>query len=91
MYPSDDDKVTSILKERCGVWSIVELRDGKRFRVFDIAWGRDMGDEHDHITTNISPGPPEGAPFDFFFTSNVVRIIDETTETVLFQRDIKAA
>jgi len=41
------------------IWSVVEFGTGRRFRVFDIAWGRDMGDEHDHITANISPGPPE--------------------------------
>lgn len=35
----------------------VQLRDGRRFVVINIAWGQDMGDPEFHITTNISPAP----------------------------------
>jgi hypothetical protein len=90
MSLSRKDTVSLLLQRRCGEWSLVELRDGRRLRVFDIAWGRDMGDEIDHITTNISPGPPGEHGIDFFFTSEVARIEDEATGKVLFEYEPSA-
>ena len=81
---SSGDSVSHILQKRCGDWSLVELRNGQRLRVFDIAWGCDMGDEFDHSTTNISPGLSEGHTVDFFFTSEVTRIEDEQMGRVRF-------
>jgi hypothetical protein len=87
MTPSDGDTISRILQERCGQWTLVQLGDGRRFRVFDIAWGRDMGDEYDHITTNISPGPSGEHTVDFFFASEVARIEDAETRGVLFEHE----
>jgi hypothetical protein len=89
--PSNGETVSRILQERCGQWSLVELRDGRRFRVFDIAWGRDIGDEFDHVTTNVSPGPSGEHTIDFFFTSEVGRIEEEETGRVLFEHRTHAA
>ena len=79
MTPQQAEAVTHILRVRCGQWTLVSLRDGQQLRVFDIAWGRDMGVEFDHITTNISPGPSEEHAIDFFLTSEVVGVSDPST------------
>ena len=44
-----------------------------------------MGASCDHITTNISPGPP-GASIDFFHTDEVESIIDPETQAAIFVR-----
>lgn len=87
MKPGTEDRASKILQERCGLWTVVELTENRSFRVFDIAWGRDMGDEFDHITTNISPGPKEPHSIDFFFTSDVIRIVDAETGAILFRNE----
>lgn len=51
------DLVSEILQARCGQLTIAILKGGARLDVYNIAWGRDMGESCDHITTNISPGP----------------------------------
>jgi hypothetical protein len=85
MTPAEGDTVSRILQERCGQWSVVHLFDGHCHRVFDIGWGRDMGDDYDHVTTNVSPGPSGEHTVDFFFTSDVARIEDAATGEILFQ------
>jgi hypothetical protein len=90
MTPESEDRASKVLQERCGRWTVVELTENRTFRVFDIAWGRDMGDEFDHITTNTSPGPKEPHAIDFFFTSDVLRIVDPETGAVLFSNEEKA-
>jgi hypothetical protein len=87
MTRSRGDAVSLILQKHCGNWSLVELQSGQKLRVFDIAWGRDLGNEFDHITTNISPGPSDDHTIDFFFTSEVVRVEDEATGRVLFEHE----
>ena len=90
MKPETEDRASRILQERSGRWTLVELTGNRSFRVFDVAWGRDMGDEFDHITTNISPGPKEPHSLDFFFTSDVLKIIDPESGDVLFQNEKRA-
>lgn len=87
MSPDTEDRAAKTLQERCGRWTIVELTEERRFQVFDVAWGRDMGDTIDHITTNISPGPKEPHSIDFFFTSDVIRIVDPVSGEVLYQNE----
>ena len=81
----DLDAITEILRRRDGVATDVVLGDGRRFSVLNIAWGRDMGASCDHITTNISPGPP-GASIGFFHTDEVESIIDPETQAAIFVR-----
>jgi hypothetical protein len=50
--------------------TMVELSDGRSYRVWNIAWGYDAGDSWAHITTNISPDV-SGEEIDFFFTHEV--------------------
>jgi hypothetical protein len=79
-----DDELLRILQERDAVETVVVLRDGRRLRVHDIAWGYDMGDDWAHVTSNVSPGV-EGASVDFFFTSDVVLVLDAATDHVVFR------
>ena len=78
------DLVSEILQARCGQLTIALLKSGARLDVHNVAWGRDMGESCDHITTNISPAPPENASVDFFHTSEVVRL-EEPDGTLLYQ------
>lgn len=71
-----DQELIDLLLERDGRWTEVELHDGHRLRVLNIAWGYDEGDEYAHVTTNCSPSPGRRVPMDFFFTSDVARVID---------------
>jgi hypothetical protein len=88
--PDEGNTILQILRERCGKWTVAELHDGRHCRVFDIAWGRDIAADFDHITTNISPGPGGDATSDFFQTSDVTLLRDEETGTILFGHATRA-
>ena len=53
-----------------------------RIAVWDVAWGRDIGDDFDHVTSNVSPGPATEHTIDFFFTNEIVGIIPDTGATL---------
>ena len=83
--PDPDPKdlaVLSALQERDGTVTEVELIDGQRLTVVNIAWGYDMGDRFSHITTNMSP-TVDGLAIDFFYSSSVVQVIDPATKTII--------
>jgi hypothetical protein len=65
-----------MLMSRDGLETEVELTDGRRLRVLNVAWGYDAGDHYAHVTTNISPRVP-GSDIDFFFT-NEIRFVEDT-------------
>ena len=72
-YP--DAHLVDSLVRRCPC--SVRLRDGRTLQVTDIAWGYDLGDDHAHVTTNISPGEA-GTSIAFFFTCELDEIVDGT-------------
>ena len=78
-----DESLLEVLRMRDREASEVVLRDGKKLTVFNIAWGYDMGDEFAHVTSNISP-EVDNADIDFFFTNQVVRIVDPENGAILF-------
>jgi hypothetical protein len=80
----NDQKIIDILSERDGILSVVNLTDGKRIDIFNIAWGKDFGEVGFHVTTNISP-PVDGLPVDIFSTEDVFRIFDPHTGEELFR------
>jgi hypothetical protein len=81
-------RALQILKRRGGEWSEVWLRNGRRVRVLNIAWGYDLGDPVAHVTTNISPSlAGADLPVDFFRTDEVVRIVDPEDGAVWFDTD----
>ena len=54
--------------------TIVKLKNGQSVRVFNVAYGYDLGDEFAHITTNISPSIDAEA-IDFFYTNEIIDVI----------------
>lgn len=46
-------RIVGILQSRAGRETIIEMADGHRYVVFNICWGRDMGEDWEHVTTNI--------------------------------------
>lgn len=67
----------AVLQARDGMHTSIVLSTGVKLRCFNIAWGYDMGEEYAHVTTNISPSIDSEA-VDFFFTSEVLRLEDES-------------
>ena len=80
-----DRKIIEILKSRDSRWTLVRLRSGDELRVFNIAWGYDLGDEWAHVTTNISPEQDSETPIEFFYTSDVEALIDEGSTRVIWE------
>ena len=80
----DDRKILEILKRRDARWTEVHLRDGTVLEVFNIAWGRDLGDKHAHVTTNCSPMQGDEVPIDFFYTSEVAAIVDRGSGRTIY-------
>jgi hypothetical protein len=64
----------------------VRLSESRTLRVFNIAWGQDIGDDFEHITSNISPRV-EGAATDFFFTDEIVSIVDPAKGETLWETE----
>jgi hypothetical protein len=83
--PPRDEAFIALLQERDGRLTRVEMRDGSVLRVFNIAWGYDMGDEFAHVTTNVSPFI-EGESVDLFWTNDVANVSDPSDGTVIFLR-----
>ena len=77
-------RIVDILESRAERETKIEMADGQTYVVFNICWGRDMGEDWEHITTNISPDI-KGASLDFFLTSGVTKLTDPHTGAVLWQ------
>ena len=80
--PGRGAQIVKLLNARDGKPTLVALEDGSEVTVWDIAWGRDDGEDWEHVTTNSSPGG-EGRAIDFFLTSEVVSIRDAETGEAL--------
>ena len=65
---------------------MLELSGPRSLEVFNIAWGEDMGDDYEHLTTNISPDI-DGTTVDLFFTDEVARIVDPASGALLWETD----
>ena len=78
--------VTQVLRARDGVKTRVELSADRTLDVLNVAEGQDVGDDYEHITTNISPDIA-GCTVDLFFTDEVARIVDPWSGDVLWKAD----
>jgi hypothetical protein len=74
-----------LLKKRNGEPSEVTLASGRVVRVWNIAWGYDLGNPVAHITTNISPEPEEEHSVDCFDADEIVRIVDPDNGALWFE------
>jgi hypothetical protein len=82
MTPDEDKKLIRILTARDATLTKVELRNSQILDVWNIAWGYDMSDDFAHVTTNISP-EQDGYSIEFFFTTDVVKVVDPAKSVVL--------
>ena len=82
MTSDDDKKIIEIFKSRDAKETGVVLTSGAKYKVWNIAWGYDIGDEFAHITTNISPAQND-AQIDFFYTNDVKEIVDGDTDEII--------
>jgi len=64
----------------------VLLSNERALSVFNIAWGDDLGDDFEHVTTNISP-KRNGATVDIFFTDEVNDVVDPLSGKSLWKTD----
>lgn len=79
-------RLLDLLASRDGVPTTVRLVTGEELLVHNIAWGRDLGDLWEHVTTNCSPFI-EGQPIDLFLTSHVVTVTDPATGRTLYEQE----
>jgi len=84
--PRDADLI-ALFVSRDGSRLVVKVDGGSSYEVFNIAWGYDMGDDHAHVTSNISPDV-DGFPIDVFSTESVIEILDGETGARLYARDL---
>ncbi|MEO6215990.1 MAG: hypothetical protein ABIO86_08170 [Sphingomonas sp.] len=78
--------IVPLLCSRDGRRTDVLLSGNRTLPVFNIAWGEDMGDEFEHLTSNNSPFV-DGADADLFFTDEVVRVVDPETGVTMWETD----
>ena len=84
--PEHAARIIALLQNRDGRSTIVTLAGNRTLEVFNIAWGQDMGDPFDHVTTNISPSV-ENTSIDLFFTDEVASVMASDTCEVLWSAD----
>jgi len=71
-----------VLEARLGRPTIVRLANGEEHVVLDgTAWGRDLGDMWEHLTTFQGPDRQDGGAF--FYMSEVECLIDPDPRDVL--------
>jgi hypothetical protein len=69
-----DKPIIDLLRGRDGAATLVRMKSGVTFKVFNIAWGYDMDDAYAHVTSNISPSLPSLA-VDLFHTNDIERLL----------------
>jgi len=82
--PKEAEQALSILRSRDHQPTLVRLQDGSEEVVYNVASGRDLGNPYDHVTTNISPFRDD-AEFSFWFTHQLIEIVDPETGRTLWQ------
>ncbi|PLW94739.1 MAG: hypothetical protein C0592_01985 [Marinilabiliales bacterium] len=84
MKPHDKDVITALVR-RDEINTRVHLENGQVLLVNNITYGYDDDDDYAHITANISP--ETGDPIEFFYSNEIVKIIDPEDERILFERN----
>lgn len=85
LVPGRGFQLVNLLDARAGQLTLLELSNGSVLRAFNSAYGRDMGEEWEHTTLNISPDVP-GEEITFLATNEVARAIDPDTSEILYAR-----
>jgi hypothetical protein len=69
--------------------TVVRLTNGSEFVVRRVLYGRDLGDDYDHITTNLDPSHP-GSDVHFFYVTEIEQLKLPSGGAVLFDRKVLA-
>ncbi|HYC73247.1 hypothetical protein [Brevundimonas sp.] len=85
LVPGRGSGLIELLESRDGQLTILELVDGTTLRSFNIAYGRDYGEEREHFTLNISPSI-DGEVVEFLSSGDVKAAVDPATTNVLYRR-----
>ena len=81
-----DQQIIDLLKARDGKLTHLRMKSGSVLKVYNIAWGYDLGIAHAHVTSNISPAIPDST-VDFFHTNDIVSVMDETMNPLTVEED----
>jgi len=84
-----DQHIIEIFKATDQLEKVVYLDNNTILKVFNIAWGYDIGDDFAHITTNISP-EISNSDIDFFYTNEIQKIEERTNGKILYNREKNA-
>ena len=83
--PGRGAALVKLLEARDGLLTLLVLEDGRVHRSFNVAAGRDIGAEWEHISTNISPCL-DAEPSEFLLTGEIVEVVDPTNSSTLYRR-----
>jgi len=81
--PGRGARVCEILSERRHLPTLLELDDGSTIETVMTAFGRDVGEEWEHIYANMGV---DSVDTHLVETSKIVRLIDVETGACLYQR-----
>lgn len=81
-----DQNIIDILISRDGQPTVVHLADKRVLKIWNIAWGYDIGDDFAHITTNISPEIKNSNIY-YFNINEIQKIEDQTNGKTLYDRE----
>ena len=84
--PAHCQLIVPVLRSRNGLPTEVLLSDNRALTVLNVAWGEDMGDDFEHLTSNVSPSV-NGTSIDLFFTDEVVKIADPESGAMMWETD----
>ena len=85
LVPGRGIELIELLESRGGQLTLLELANGTTYRSFNIAYGRDYGDEWGHFTLNISPRI-DGEFVEWLSSGDVRAARDPETAEVLYRR-----
>jgi len=88
--PGRGATLVKLLLERTGIPTTLHLEDGAHIVAHNCAWGRDFGNDWEHLSLNVSP-EIEGVAFEVVSGGEVAEIIDPASGEVLYRRpnDVK--
>ncbi len=81
-----DESIIKLFNRFHGEELVVYTSSNKKYVVWNIAWGYDIGDEYAHITTNISTDI-ENESIDFFYTNEISKIFSAEKNYFVYENE----
>lgn len=79
------ERAVEILSQREGLATLIELNGGESHICMNVAVGRDIAADYDHVTTNVSP-EVSGLEIGFFLTNELDTLSDPKSGTMLWSK-----